>query len=75
VISKMAHELSRLKVDCPRWRIWASNEGWLYATRPGLSVLTPGASITVHAQTAHELRHAIAVAELEHAREVLHRRA
>ena len=68
----MAHELSRLKLDCPLWRIWASNEGWLYATRPGLSVLAPGAAITVYAQTPQELRRAIAVAELEHAREALH---
>jgi hypothetical protein len=67
----MAHELSRLKLDCPLWRIWASNEGWLYATRPGLSVLAPGAAITVHAQTPQELRHAIAAAEFEHARESL----
>jgi hypothetical protein len=65
----MAQELSRLKLDCPLWRIWESDEGWLYATRRGLSVLAPGASITVHAESALELRNAIAAAEREHARE------
>lgn len=59
----MAHELLRLRHDYPAWHVWASAQGRLYATRPGISVLLPGASITVDAATANGLSGAIAAAE------------
>jgi hypothetical protein len=55
--------LPRLRQDHPRWRIWASDTGRLYATRAGISVDEPGASVTVDGLTSAELRAAIAGAE------------
>ena len=63
----MTHEITRLKLDCPLWQIWASDAGRLYATRPGMSALAPGASLTVDAQTPAGLRQAITAAEQEYA--------
>ena len=62
---RTARLLPRLRQDHPRWRIWASDTGRLYATRPGLSVDEPGASVTVDGLTAAELRKAITSAEAE----------
>lgn len=59
----MAHELPQLSQDHPAWRIWASAQGHLYATRPGMSVHLHGASVTVDAATADGLTRAIAAAE------------
>lgn len=63
----MTREISRLRLDYPQWRIWTSDAGRLYATRPGFSVLVPGASVTVDAGTPDGLRQAIVTAEREHA--------
>lgn len=59
----MAHELPRLRHDHPAWHVWASAQGRLYATRPGMSVLLPGASVTVDAATPDGLDRAIVAAE------------
>ena len=67
----MTQEISRLKLDCPQWRIWMSDAGRLYATRPGMSAMAPGASLTVDAETPAGLRRAITEAEQEHARMIL----
>jgi hypothetical protein len=59
----VAHELPQLQHDHPACHVWASAKGHLYATRPGISVSLPGASVTVDAETAEGLSHAIAAAE------------
>lgn len=59
----MAHELPRLRNDHPAWHVWASAQGRLYATRAGWSALLRGASVTVDADTADRLNHAISEAE------------
>jgi hypothetical protein len=59
----VAHELPRLRHDHPAWHLWASAQGRLYATRPGMSALMPGASVTVDAATAQGLAQAITAAE------------
>ncbi|HXP18881.1 MAG TPA: hypothetical protein VN840_04450 [Streptosporangiaceae bacterium] len=59
----MSHELPRLRHDHPAWHVWASAQGHLYATRHDLSVLLPGASVTVDSATADGLSVAIAAAE------------
>jgi hypothetical protein len=41
----MTYNLSLLRADCPRWHVWASDAGWLYATGRGMSVFNPGGSI------------------------------
>lgn len=56
-------ELPQLSQDHPAWHVWASAQGRLYATRPGISVHLPGASVTVDADTADGLSSAIAAAE------------
>jgi len=69
----VAHELPRLRHDHPAWHVWASAQGRLYATRPGMSVLLPGASVTVDATTVDALRQAIARAENDAERDAAHR--
>jgi len=69
----VVHELPRLRDDHPLWHVWASAQGRLYATRPGLSVLLPGASVTVDATTADALRQAITRAENDAERDTAHR--
>jgi len=69
----VASELPRLRDDHPLWRIWASAQGRIYATRPGMSVLLPGASVTVDAMTGDGLRQAIATAENDAERDSAHR--
>lgn len=64
----MAHDLPRLRNDHPAWHVWASGQGHLYATRPGISVHLPGASVTVDAVTADGLSQAIAAAERDASR-------
>lgn len=64
----MAPELPRLRNDHPAWHVWASAQGHLYATRPGMSVHLPGASVTVDADTPEGLNHAIAAAERDASR-------
>jgi len=59
----VAHDLPRLREDHPGWHVWESAQGHLYATRNGLSVSLPGASVTVDAATADGLARAIAAAE------------
>jgi len=59
----VSHDLPHLRHDHPAWHVWASAQGHLYATRPGLSVYLPGASVTVDAATADGLATAIAAAE------------
>lgn len=59
----MSHDLPQLRSDHPAWHIWVSAQGHLYATRPGMSVSLPGASVTVDADTADRLSAAIAAAE------------
>jgi hypothetical protein len=54
----------------PAWRKWASDEGRLYATRPGYSALAAGASVTVYGATPAELDAAIIAAEAEYERVV-----
>jgi hypothetical protein len=71
----MTHEISRLKLDCPLWRIWSSDAGHLYATRSRMNAYPPGEAVTVGAKTPDGLRQAIGVAEREHARMVRHREA
>jgi hypothetical protein len=61
-------DLSGLSHDCPRWSVWVSDVGHLYATGHGLSALNPGGSITVDAGTEDGLRLAITKAEDEHTR-------
>jgi hypothetical protein len=63
-------DLSSLRSACPHWRIWTSDTGWLYATRPGMSVIDPGGSLTVDAATTDGLELAIAAAESEYAKMV-----
>jgi hypothetical protein len=69
----VANELPRLRDAHPLWRIWSSAQGRLYATRPGMSVLLPGASVTVDAMTADALRQAIGRAEKDAERDAAHR--
>lgn len=64
----MAHELPRLREDHSAWHVWASAQGHLYATRPGISVRLPGASVTVDAATPDGLDRAIAAAERDASR-------
>ncbi len=59
----MAHELSKLKRDCPQWRIWRGGDGYLYAVRHG--VYRPGQGTTVFARTVDGLRIQIGKAEAE----------
>ncbi len=59
----MAHELPRLRETHPAWHVWASAQGRLYATAPGMSALLRGASVTVDSATTDGLRAAIAAAE------------
>lgn len=59
----MAQELPRLRHDHPGWHVWASAQGRLYATRRSISVLLPGASVTVDAATEDGLSDAITAAE------------
>jgi len=54
-----------LRADHPLWRIWTAGQGRLYATRPGISALLLGASVTVSALSADGLRQAITTAENE----------
>jgi hypothetical protein len=61
-------DLSDLRRDRPRWSVWASDAGRLYATGHGMSVFNPGGSITVDAATEDGLRQAIDEAEHEHAK-------
>jgi hypothetical protein len=70
----MTYNLSLLRQDCPRWQIWSSDAGRLYATGPGMSVFNPGGSITVDAATEDGLRQAIDEAEAEHAKMAAARR-
>jgi len=69
----VAHELPRLRENHPGWHVWASAQGRLYATRCGISVLLPGASVTVDAMTADALRQAIASAEKDAELDAAHR--
>lgn len=62
-VTTVAHELPQLRHDHPAWHVWASAQGRLYATRPGISALLAGASVTVDAATADGLTRAIAAAE------------
>jgi hypothetical protein len=64
-----AHDLPRLRGDCPAWGIWASDSGHLYASHPAMSALLPGAAITVDADDVPGLRAAIGAAEAAAARE------
>jgi hypothetical protein len=64
----VAHELLLLRQDHPDWHVWESAQGHLYATRPGISVYLPGASVTVDAGTADGLSRAIAAAERDASR-------
>ena len=59
----MVPELPGLRADHPLWRIWHGSSGHLYATRRRMSVLLPGASVTVDSATPDGLRQAIADAE------------
>ena len=67
--------LSALRHDYPRWRIWSSDAGHLYATRPGMSAHPPGEAVTVDAKTPAGLREAITGAECDHARMIRHQDA
>jgi hypothetical protein len=59
----VAHELPRLRQDHPDWHVWASAQGWFYATKPGASALVLGASVTVDSATPDGLSDAITEAE------------
>jgi hypothetical protein len=64
----MTLDLSTLQDERPRWHVWSSDTGRLYATGRGLSVFNPGGSLTLDADTPDALREAITRAEDEHAR-------
>jgi hypothetical protein len=59
-------ELAAVGAKHPAWRIWVSDEGGFYATRPGYSALAAGASVTVYGKTPAELHEAIIAAEAEY---------
>jgi hypothetical protein len=67
-VTQARSELSALRNDCPRWHVWSSDAGHLYATGRGLSVMNPGGSRTVDATTEDGLRLAMTEAEDEHAK-------
>jgi hypothetical protein len=73
-VATMTYNLSLLRLDCPRWQIWSSDAGRLYATGRGLSVFNPGGSLTLDAETPDGLRKAITEAEQEHAKMTAARR-
>lgn len=62
---RISRMLPQLRQDHPRWHIWASDTGRLYATRPGIFTGDLSAAVTVDGLTAAELRGAIAAAEIE----------
>jgi hypothetical protein len=59
-------ELAAVRAKHPCWRIWVSDEGGFYATRPRYSALAAGASVTVYGATPAGLDEAIAAAEAEY---------
>jgi hypothetical protein len=59
-------ELTTVRAKHPAWRIWVSDEGGFYATRPGYSALAAGASVTVYGKTPAGLDQAITAAEAEY---------
>lgn len=56
-------ELTALREQRPRWRIWTSDAGWKYAACAGL--IAPGTGITVHGKTFEALGNAIDQAEAD----------
>lgn len=59
-------DLAALREQHPRWRIWASDGGWKYATCAGL--MAPGTGVTVDGKTPDALGSAIDQAESDAAK-------
>jgi hypothetical protein len=59
-------ELTALREQRPRWRIWTSDAGWKYAACADL--IAPGSGTTVHGETFEALSNAIDQAESDAAK-------